>query len=86
MKIGKPIPRSEIPESSSSSISRHEALYQQVLNLNGEALPIEFETLDLAHRAAAKWTVKVSRCRQLGIRVSKRGNTVYLFKVEADSA
>jgi len=61
----------------------HEALYQQVLNLNGEALPVEFETSELAHRAAAKWTIKNSRCRQLGIRTAKRGSTVYLFKVEA---
>ena len=89
MKIGKPIPRSEIPEAGRGDgrgSSKYEGLYQQVLSLNGEVLPVKFETVQamlLAHRS---FTAPRGRARKLGISTSTRGTTIYLFKGEADSA
>ena len=63
--------------------SKYEDIYQQVLSLNGEALPIEFDTPQAARLAQIGFSSKKSRARKLGLKASTRGTTVYLFKESA---
>ena len=82
MKILEPVEQAGIPRAKGGvgAASEHEALFERVLSLDGKALPIEFENAEVATRYSHTWRVKTSACAARGIRVRKRGNTLYLSK------
>ena len=82
MEILEPV--AEVPRSATrgkrQGSSPHEFLYQQVLALNGKALPVSFDTLEEAADRTRSWQSSKGRATTLGIKVVRRGNVAYLFK------
>ena len=82
MKVLKAIPLDKIPAHGSgrrTGTSPNEALFQEVLRLNGSALPVEHESLAAAMHLAHACRAPAGRARTLGIVAAQRGKTVFLY-------
>ncbi len=81
MKRLEAIPLDEIPGRGigPGAVSAYETLFQEVLSLNGQAIPVELASTDAALRFACVCRATHSRARALGIRASQRGKVVYLY-------
>ncbi len=82
VKILEPIKESDVPRQSGGkgSASKHAGLFERVLELNGEALPIEFNTSEEALMQARTWRNVRGACSGRGIQARQRGNIVFLSK------
>jgi len=67
----EPVDEIEVP----SVEYRYKAIYDAVLALNGQVLPVRFETTLDAHRF-------YSAARGFGFKTTQRGVTVYVSKVK----
>lgn len=75
MKTQEPIPVMAIPPND----SRYRAIYEQVLQLNGLALPVEFESKKEAISFAQTSQSKGAGHR-LGLMTVRRGKTVFIYR------
>jgi len=81
MEILEPV--AEVPPTGAGQpkgSSPYESMYQQVLALNGKALPVSFDTLKEASMRTCNWQSSGNRAAKLGIKTVRRGKIVYLFK------
>lgn len=82
MKRGKPVPIKDIPAHGRGPGRRspNEQLFQDVLRLNGSAVPLEFDSITEATRFASANKRQTGRARKLGLKVQQRGRVVYLLR------
>lgn len=86
MKVLEPIKRDQIPVIPAPRLRQdYEEIRQQALQLNGLALPVEFNNHKDAHRFAMACRFD-RRKRDPGIRVAQRGNVVFVYKANGKRA
>ena len=82
MKVLDPVEKEAIPPARVRP-SVHRALYDQVLALNGLALPVEFENCKKARNFRALLDHPRSLGRRLGLGAIMRDKTVFLYRKDA---
>ena len=80
MKILEPIEKGDIPPAALMGAGIHRALYEQVLALNGLALPVKFDDPKRARHFRALFHHPRGLAKKLGLGASQRGNTVFLYR------
>ena len=81
MEILDPIPLTDVLAGRGRGrVSPHESLFQQALQLDGLALPVQCEEAYIARSLAHSCQARLGRGTVLGIRAVQRGLTVFLYR------
>ena len=84
MNVLEPVPKAEIPEKKEGRPynPERESILQRALELDGLALPVQFETSREAMLFRYATSGPGSRTERLGLRTALRGKTVFVFRAE----
>jgi len=82
MKILEQIPLTEIPPTAAGRPPKYEALYQEALALDGQALVVECESQSAA-RACSQLFQSRGRGKRLGLAAVQRGSRIFVYRRDA---